>query len=158
MKPKENDCISYVCVDFDRERQQYLLNNEAKSEMSEILGRMMDAFTIDSIGETVEIDKLLQQELAKQTGFEINDEELGRIFNVGVVQHMSGSDSLCFLFVVNVTGMEQKEDFDAGDDELVWCEPLEVMILNSWKPLVILKKAEFISAQKKIKLESENEN
>jgi hypothetical protein len=158
MKPKPNDCIAYVCVDFDKEKTQYLLNNETKPELKEIMGRIVDAFSIDTLGDNTELDSVVIESLPSQTGYSISNDEIGRIFNVGIIQHCNGDDSFCFLFIVNVTGLTQNEELisDTVKNDLIWCGAIDVMILNSWKPMCILKKAEFISQQKQNKIENES--
>lgn len=157
MKPKTGDNIAYVCVDFNKEKQ-YLLNNEPKPTLVKYLGRLLDSFEIRDIVciDDKTIDLLVQDEISKQTGFTIKDEEIGRIFNVGVI-HIDNTDKFCHLFTINVTDLEQDADLctDTVNFEPVWCDALQVMILNTWRPQTILKKTEFIAWQKKMNAENE---
>ena len=151
MKVKNGDKISFICVDFNKDKRNILLNNELKEELKGQLGRMIEAFKVaEPDVENVNcLEEIVKAEMETQTGYSINDEELGRIINVGLVL-VDGTDNFEHLFVANVTGLEQKtEGIDSSVYDLVWVSEFEVSVINTWRPFTIWKKTEFISQQMK---------
>lgn len=131
------DSVAFILIDKNKTRSVGLIN-EPKPPLGD------DAFLTTAFGGSLDKDvpmnQIVQEEVKEESGFSVT---LERISSLGRVMVSTQMNQFCYLFVVDVTDLEQgRRHLDETEfgSTVTWVKPKALLNLQDWKaPLIYMK-------------------